>query len=355
MRIAIDISQVVYGTGVSHYRRHIAELLPKIDETNEYVLFAGAFRRRQEILTAFPKAKVFPIPPVIADIVWNKLHTLPIEKLIGEVDLVHTSDWAEPPSKLPKITTVHDLIPFKFPRIVPKVILSVHRDRIKWVAKESRRVIVPSENTKKDLVGFGFDESVIRVIPEAPNLDRAKDIDVQNVKRKYQIHSDYIISIGTKPWKNLDRIISAFHLSKSGKNLKLIVAGERKGTSFEDERGIRFLGYVPDGDLSPLLTGAKALVFTSLYEGFGVPILDAFNCSVPVVTSNVSSMPEVAGGAAVLVDPYNVNSIAEGIEKVLSAPKTYISLGSKRVKDFSWSKCAQETLEIYKEVITPRV
>ncbi len=350
MRIAIDISQIVYGTGVSHYRRHLAEILPRIDGSNEYVLFAGAFRRKKEMLTAFPKAKVFPIPPVVADIVWNKLHILPIEKLIGEVDLIHTSDWAEPPSRFPKVTTVHDLIPLKFPRIIPKVILSAHRDRMKWVAREARRVIVPSENTKKDLVEFGFDPSIIRVIPEASNLGKVNDQDVQNVKRRYQIRNDYIISIGTKSWKNLDRIISAFHLSKSGKNLKLIVVGERKGTHFEDERGVRFLGHVPDGDLSPLLTGAKALVFASLYEGFGVPILDGFACGVPVVTSNTSSMPEVAGSAAVLVDPYNVNSIAEGIEKALSAPKTYISLGSKRVKAFSWEKTARETLNVYKEI-----
>jgi len=97
------------------------------------------------------------------------------------------------------------------------------------------------------------------------------------------------------------------------------------------------------------LTGSSCLVFASTYEGFGVPILDAFNCSVPVVTSNVSSMPEVAGDAAVLVDPYDVNSIAEGIKKALGAPKTYVSLGLRRIKDFSWEKTAKLTLDIYNE------
>lgn len=351
MRIAIDISQVVYGTGVSHYREHLARILLQIDAENEYLLFAGVFRRRATILEVFPNAKVFPVPPVAANILWNKLHILPIEKLIGEVDLVHTSDWAEPPSKASKVTTVHDLIPFKFSRITPRLILNAHSDRLRWVAKESKRIIVPSQNTKKDLVEFGFDEGIVRVISEAPNLTNSIASEIERVRKGYQIHDDYIIAIGTKPWKNIERIIDAFHLSKSGKGLKLIVVGERKGTHFEDERGVRFLGHISDSDLAPLLTGAKALVFASLYEGFGVPILDGFACGVPVVTSNVSSMPEVAGDAAVLVDPYNVNSIAEGIEKALSAPKTYIAKGLKRVKDFSWEKCAQETLEVYKEAI----
>jgi len=113
LKIAIDISQIVYGTGVSVYTRKLIETLLTLDRENEYVLFAGAFRRRQEILEAFPNSKVFPIPPIAADFIWNRLHTFPIEKLIGEVDVLHTSDWSEPPSSSFKVTTVHDLYPLK--------------------------------------------------------------------------------------------------------------------------------------------------------------------------------------------------------------------------------------------------
>jgi glycosyltransferase involved in cell wall biosynthesis len=355
MRIAIDISQIVYGTGVSHYRKHLAYDLLQIDRDNEYILFGGSLRRLKELkqfASTIPgnhADKLFYIPPTLADIIWNRLHVFPIEKLIGNIDILHTSDWAEPPSKAFKITTIHDLIPIKFPRMTPAIIRSTHENRLRWVAKESKRIIVPSNCTKNDLVELGFSQDIIRVIPEAPNLQRASSSGIEEVKRKYKIFDDYIISIGTKPWKNVERMIKAYHLSKYGKNLKYIIVGETKGTRFVDERGVRFLGFVSDTDLQALVSGAKALIFASVYEGLGIPILDAFNCECPVVTSNISSMPEVAGDAAMLIDPYNVHSIADGIEKILKGPKAYIERGLKRVEDFSWEKTARMTLDVYKE------
>ena len=98
MKIAIDISQIVYGTGVSTYTENLVKNLLKIDKENEYLLFAGTLRRKQDVLKIFPQTKVFPIPPTLADFVWNRLHIYPIERLIGDVDVLHTSDWAEPPS-----------------------------------------------------------------------------------------------------------------------------------------------------------------------------------------------------------------------------------------------------------------
>jgi glycosyltransferase involved in cell wall biosynthesis len=349
VKVAIDVSQIVYGTGVSRYTIELVKNLLKIDGSNEYVLFAGTLRRKDDILKIFPQTKVFPIPPTLGDFIWNKLHVFPVDKLIGKVDVLHTSDWTEPPSKAFKVTTVHDLIPIKFPRITPPVILAAHRQRLKWIARESKRIIVPSINTKRDLVELGFDESIVRVTSEATSYEKADEKKVEETKRKYLIYDDYIISIGTKPWKNTDRIIRSYHLSKFGKNLKLVIVGERKGTDFKDERGVRYLGYVNEEDLRSLLTGAKVLVFPSLYEGFGIPILDAFACGTPVVTSNISSMPEVAGDAAVLVDPYDINSIADGIKKALDGPKSLIEKGTLRVKDFSWQKTARATLDVYNE------
>ncbi len=355
MRYAIDLSQIIYGTGVSHYRENLVRNLLKIDSENEYVLYGGSLRRIKDLrfkindlgLTPRTTVKTFPIPPRIADIVWNKLHILPIEKLIGQVDAVHTSDWAEPPSKMNKVTTVHDLVALKFSKITPRLVVETHKERLKWVNKESKIIIVPSIATKNDLIELGFDENKIRVIYEAPNLSKSNE--VEEIKKKYAIREDYIIAIGANPRKNTQSIIDAYHLSKYGKNLKLIIVGEKINTKLEDERGVRFLGHLPDDELSALLTGSSALVFPSLYEGLGIPVLDAFNCEVPVVTSNISSMPEVAGGAAVLVDPYDVNSIADGIEEALSKPKTLIAKGLKRVADFSWTKTAEETLKVYKE------
>ena len=349
MRVAIDISQVIYGTGVSVYTKNLVCFLLKNDKENEYVLFGGSLRRRRDILEEFPEAKVFPIPPTVSDILWNKLHIFPIEKLIGEIDVLHTSDWSEPPSRAFKVTTVHDLYPLKFPKLVHPKILDAHRKKLYWVKKESKRIIVPSSSTKEDLITAGFDSEIIRVIPEAPFYVKTTETEVERIRNKYNIRGDYLMAIGATPLKNTERIIKAFHLASAGKDVKLVVAGRPNNIKLEPERNIRFLGHVPQNDHSALLSGARGLVFASLYEGYGIPILEGFACGVPVVTSNIGSMPEVAGNAAILVDPTDTNSIADGIAQILRGAKAYVDKGTSRVKDFSWEKTAQMTLDVYRE------
>jgi len=358
MRVAIDISQIVYGTGVSVYTKNLVENLLKIDKENEYVLFAGSLRRRSEVLSAFPKAIVFPIPPTLADLIWNRLHILPIEKLIGDIDVFHTSDWAEPPSKAFKVTTVHDLAPFLYPNLFPRDIIrnivDTHKRKLFWVGEESKRMIVPTFATKKDLVGLGFKEEIIRVIPESISdaFKKLPDEQIEKTTRKYKIFGNYVMSVGMDPRKNTERIIKAFEHSSAGKDIKIVFVGQPKYMKISESRNIRILGNVPRDDLVGLYSGASALIYPSLYEGFGLPILEAFACECPVLTSNISSMSEVAGEAAVLVDPYKIDSISDGIEKILRGPKNYIEKGLKRVQDFSWEKTARMTLDVYKEAKT---
>lgn len=357
MKIAYDISQVIYGTGVSHYRKNLIKNLLEIDKENDYLLYGFSLRRKKELedfANSLPKkveSKFFPFPQKILNILWNRLHIIKLEKLIGDVDLIHTSDWLEPPSEAPKITTVHDLTPLKFPKETPKGVVAVHKKKLGWVLRESKAVIVPSIATKNDFITVGGDDSKIKVIHESNNFSKATDEDVEKTKKKYKVYSKYLIAIGTNPRKNLKRIIDAFHLSKAGKEIKLVIIGGGGDKSLNQERGVRYLGFVSDQDLAALLTGSEALVFASLYEGLGIPILDAFACDVPVITSNISAMPEAAGDAAVLVDPKDARSIANGIEEALSKPKTLVEKGKSRLKNFSWKKCAEETLKVYKEVI----
>lgn len=357
MKIAFDISQIIYGTGVSHYRAQLIKNLLEIDKQNEYILYGFSLRRKKELkdfANSLPKkveTKFFNFPQKILNILWNQLHILKIEKLIGEVDLVHTSDWLEPPSDVTKVTTVHDLVALKFPKITPNSVVSVQKKKLFWVKNESKRIIVPSFQTKKDLLGLGFSEDKINVVYEANNLAKQPVDKVEKVRKKYKIRNKYILAIGTNPRKNLKKIIEAFHLSRAGKNIKLLIVGETRGVTTIHERGVSYLGFVSDEDLSSLLTGAEVLVFPSLYEGLGIPILDSFACETPVVTSNLSSMPEAAGDAAVLVNPTDTRSIAKGIEEALDKPKTLVSKGKKQIKKFSWKKCAQDTLEIYKETL----
>jgi len=356
MKIAIDISQTIYGTGVSTYTRKLVDGLLKLDHENKYILFGGSMRRFSDLKNIAEsfignyESKIFKYPPALADFVWNRLHAFPLEKLLGEVDIVHTSDWSEPPTKAFKVTTVHDLYPFKFPKLVHPKIREVHKRKLLWVAKESNRVIVPSESTKSDLIKLGISPDIVRIIPEASVLSRASDEEVVQVKKKYRIQGDYLISIGVTQLKNTKRIIEAFHLSAAGKDLKLVIAGRPSNIDIKPERNIRMMGHVPQEDMAALMTGSSGLIYPSLYEGYGIPILDAFACGIPVVTSNVGSMPEVAGDAAILTDPYDVSSIKEGIEKALRGPKSFVEKGSARVKEFSWEKTAQMTLGVYKEV-----
>lgn len=356
MKIAIDISQVVYGTGVSVYTKNLVDNLLRIDGDNEYILFAGSLRRKGKILSMYPSARIFPIPPTLADLVWNRLHMFPIEKLIGSVDVLHTSDWSEPPSNAPKVTTVHDLAPFLYPNLFPRDIIrnivDVHKHKLSWVRKESKRIIVPTNATKIDLINLGFKEPLIRVIPESipEGYKKASEEEIKRILRKYKIFGNYVLSVGIDPRKNTEKIIKAFEHSAAGRDLKMVMVGSPKYTRIKESRNIRILGRVETDDLITLYSGASALIYPSYYEGFGLPILEAFACGCPVVTSDISSMAEVAGGAAALVDPYKTESIVEGIDKVLRGPKSFIEKGLRRVQDFSWEKTARMTLDVYREV-----
>lgn len=353
MRIAIDISQIVYGTGVSVYTKSLVDNLLEIDKENKYILFGGALRRIGD-LRRFG-ARVFPIPPTLADVVWNRLHTLPIETLIGKVDVFHSSDWTQPPSRAFKVTTIHDLSPVLFPKLIAKEnfrnIYAVHMRRLSWVKKEVDRIIVPSNATKKDLLKMGFNDDKIRVIPEAidPNFNRATESKINEVRARYQINSDYLIVVGANPRKNISNIITAYEQYKLKKDVKLVIIGTPQGVDLKEDRGLRILGHVSNDEKRALLSGAEALVYPSIYEGFGIPILEAFACECPVLTSNVSSLPEVAGNAAILVDPYDPYSIKSGIDKCLRNRIKLIELGKKRLKEFSWIKTAEQTLAVYKE------
>ncbi|HSX49217.1 MAG TPA: glycosyltransferase family 1 protein [Candidatus Saccharimonadales bacterium] len=345
MKIGIDISQIIYGTGVSHYTRELVGRLLQMDGGDQYILFGGSLRRQAELKKY--TEKVFPISPTFADLIWNRFHVLGIERLIGKVDVFHSSDWSQPPSSAFKVTTVHDLAAIKFPDETPRKVIEVHRRRLYWVVREADRIIVPTNAVKEDLMQIGADEKRIRVIYEGVSeIFKKRDKEsVSAVKRKFGIHEDYIMMVGVGLRKNTKNVIEAFQKTKDVR--KLVIVGGKKIDS--DIRGVVYTGYVSDDDLVSLYSGARALVYPSLYEGYGLPILQAFACELPVVTSNTGSMKEVAGDAAVLVNPNDVSSITEGINKALIGPKGLIKKGIKRVSDFSWDTCAKETLKVYKE------
>ena len=356
MKIGIDISQVVYGTGVSNYTRNLIEALLVLDKDNEYITFGGSLRRRRELealLASFKgniSGKTYPLPPTIADILWNRLHVLKIEKLIGDLDIFHSSDWTQPPSNAFKITTVHDLVPLRFPQFSHPRIVSAHKAQLKHIKKEIDIVIVPSHASKDDLIAVGVSEDKIRVIPEAPEpiFKPAKKKDIERLKKEHRVSKGYLLAVGVGPRKNTERIIEAYVKARAGRDLKLIILGHPY-KKIEQKRGVIFTGHVETSKMPIYYSGAEALVYPTIYEGFGLPVLEAFSCKTPVVTSNISSLPGVAGGAAEIVDPFDVKSITEGIKNALNRQKGLIDKGLKSSKAFSWVKTAKMTLEVYNE------
>jgi glycosyltransferase involved in cell wall biosynthesis len=355
MRIGIDISQVVYGTGVSTYTRNLVSELLIIDKENKYVLFGGYLRRKSDLERFFDalegnfEKRLYPIPPTLADFLWNRVHKVNIEKLIGKVDVYHSSNWSQPPTNAFNVTTVHDLVPLFYPEQSNPKLVAVHKRRLERVKVSVNRVIVPSNATKHDLRLAGISKEKIRVIPEAPEItERAKKSDIDKLKKSYGIVGKYLLSIGVNNRKNTERIIKAFERIGDENNIKLVIIGYPH-INLNVPQGVMVLGHVPHDELSAFYSGAEALLYPSLYEGFGIPILEAYTCKVPVVTSRSGSMKEVAGNASELVDPEDVNSITNGIAKVLSNREKYIKLGKKEVEKYKWKKTAEMTLDVYKE------
>lgn len=268
------------------------------------------------------------------------------------------------------VSMAYDLIPFIFPQVMSGQPLPV---RIGWRMNfrkllHSDAVIAISEATKNDLIQlFGVDSDKITVI--YPGMDHAlfnranaEDATRQSqVLRRYGIEGQYLLYVGDSEWrKNLHRVLMA--LAKLDREIRLVLVGKRASGDVALQGWIRelglegrvvTLGFVPDEDLPPLYGAAEAFIFPSLYEGFGLPVIEAMACGCPVITSNVSSMPEIAGDAALLVDPTDVNQIALAIKKIMNGNGLKSALseaGVKRAAFFSWEKSAKETLALIRTV-----
>jgi glycosyltransferase involved in cell wall biosynthesis len=365
MKIAIDISQAIYGTGVSVYTKNLAGALIKNYPNDEFVLFGGSLRRSKELLALAKKLKgtpkIYPFPPTFMDFVWNSLHILPVEKLIGEkVDLVHTSDWTEPPSRLPKVTTVHDLIPFKYPQTTTESIRNTHKKRLAWVMRESDKIIAVSQSTKEDLISIlKIPEEKIVVIPEGVEERYCpQSLDVQEmVKKHYRIKDNYLFTLSTlEPRKNQARLIKAFKIVRQEyPDLQLIIGGRTGwGEIPEAVEGVVMPGYISDADLPGLYSGCLAFVLPSIYEGFGLSPLQAMACGAPVAVSNISSLPEVVGEAGVLFDPESVEGIAAGIIEAIKNRGELKKKSLEQAAKFSWEKTASETYQVYLQVLAKK-
>jgi len=260
-----------------------------------------------------------------------------------------------------------------FPQYLPnRMALGYARASIATAARLADRVITVSDSSKHDILRFvNVEPSKIEVIPNAFDERFAiepAEAQVARVRERYQLQDEFVLYAGNvKPHKNLERLIDAFHLVRMRglDHLKLVLIGDEisRYTSLRRavhrhqlHKYVRFLGYLPEDTLTVMYRLASVFVFPSLYEGFGLPPLEAMASGTPVVTSNVSSLPEVAGDAAILVNPYEPESIANGIYRVLTdraAREELRRRGLERARQFSWESSVRRVREIYDAVGQP--
>lgn len=298
---------------------------------------------------------------------WTQL-ALPVSLTLGQKPDVFFSMAHYGPrfSPVPYVVTIHDLSYLHFPNLFKKNDLYQLTAWSRYSILNSAAVITPSTSTKDDILkNYKVKTSKITVTYEGYDSSRFKPQSkkqIDDIKKKYKIKGDYIIFVGTlQPRKNIERLIEAFHiLSKKHKDLttNLVVVGKLGwlyGSIFEKvktlgiQKNVVFTDFVPDSDLPALISGAKVYVNPSLWEGFGIPVIEAQACKVPVVVSNTSSLPEIVGTSAVQVDPESVESLSKGIEKVLGSDQTrsdLIKKGLENIKRFSWRSCAEQTLAV---------
>jgi len=358
MKIGLDISQIVYQTGVSRYTAELVKQLLKIDEANQYFLYGGSLRQRS-ILRSFvlsldkqPDYRLGLMSPKLADLFWNRLNLFPPDK--GQfLDLFHASNWALPKTRCPLVTTIHDLTFIKFPKEHLPYYIKVHTRHLKRAKKLADLIITDSQASKKDLIDYGIDPQKIRVVYLAasdifkPRLDK-------KILEKYQLTKPYLLTVGTQePRKNLKNLIAAYQ--KLENPPALVIAGKVGwGQPTKIVKRVNLVGFVPDEDLVTLYSGAKAFIYPSLYEGFGLPILEALSCACPVIVSKVSSLPELAGSAALYFNPLKHENIATAISQLLnlsSSQHHHLKQQSLiQAKRFSFKTTAKETLTVYKEL-----
>lgn len=359
MKIAIDISQAVYGTGVSVYTSNLVHYLKLLDKNNQYLPFGYSLRQKKHLANLFPGSLILPFPPTFMGLIWNQLHKINLETFTGPVDIYHSSDWTQAPSKALKVTTVHDLSPILFPEEMRgtsfRNITKNHTLRLKRVIDECDKIICVSQATASDLIKlFAVEQGRVVVIYEA--LPQGLSIipsstQISKIKDKYSLTNYVVVNSTLQPRKNIVRLINAFLNFRNRFQLpdQLVITGSRGWGNLDLPRhpSVIITGFLTDNDLASLIKGAEVMAQVSLYEGFSLPLLAAFHHRVPVVASNTSSHPETAGDAAIFVDPKNEEDIARGISEAASNKHKLIALGLKQLSKFSWEKTAQETIAVY--------
>ncbi len=372
MIIAVDIRPMAgLRTGIQEYTEQILSHLIPLAPEHQFKLFFSSFRQLPPDLPWMHadnvEVKHFQIPNNIlffAGSVWG--YPL-LDDMVGGADVFFSPHFFLAPlsHQCRRVTTFHDLSFLRFPEFFTRRKQWWHTVQMDPAgqARFSDKVIAVSESTKQDLVDFyHIDPANIQVVHLGNTMTPPSEDSLEAFKKKRQLSDRFILFLGTiEPRKNLSGMIRAFNIMKerSGfEDVELIIAG-KKGWQFEDvlediksspfAPAIRYLGHIPDSERSLYYKASTVFVYPSFFEGFGSPVLEAMACGTPVITSPNSSLAEVAGDAALMIDPYNISDLAEAMRIVLSDPeiqKRYSEKALVQAVKFSWDTAARETLDI---------
>ncbi len=367
MRIGIDARMLRYS-GIGKYIRNLIENLAGIDRKNQYILFCkeadlGVCKINQENFHfQVVRAPLFSLREQLS---------LPFMIKKNRLDIFHTPHFNLPlflPAK--RMVTIHDLIPLIFPEAgFSWLARTYYRFMNSQATKRARKIIVDSKNTKRDLIKFfKVPEGKIEVIYGAVS-ERFRPVNdaelLEKAKRRLDITKNFLLYVGLKERrKNLVSLIKVLEIlrRKMDFDIQLVIVGkedprftqaEETAKELDLVEEVLSLGEVSNEDLVLLYNAAQVFVFPSLYEGFGLPPLEAMACGTPVISSNTSSLPEVLGDTAILIDPHDINEWAEKIREVLTDEELREKLkrkGLERVKKFSWGRTAQDTLKVYESL-----
>ncbi|MDD5732027.1 MAG: glycosyltransferase family 1 protein [Patescibacteria group bacterium] len=350
-------------TGMGYLLDNLIPLIVEEDNSNIFKLLGSGFGINKK------NVRIITLPKIIQrgfNFLWKNIFFPPVNFLIGKTDIFFFTNFVDiPVTAEKKVLLIPDVAFKKFPQFIEKKNLVFLNKNVSKAIARSDKIITISENAKKEICKYYKipSEKVEVVYLGCPkNVEKVKDKNlIEVIKKKYGIEGKYILFVGTlEPRKNLSGLIEAYNsLDDKLKQEYQLVLGGAKGWHYDKifdivkkyqlENRVVFTGYIDENDRSAVYSGSSLFVYPSFYEGFGIPVLEAFTCGIPVVCADTSSLPEAAGDAAEYCQPDVTDSIKEAIKKVLGDKKIQnemIAKGYKRKTLFSWEKSAKKILNI---------
>ena len=355
MRIVVDVTPLSHPrTGIGNYMLGmLGGLSEASDGRHELVHFAPTgprnVRRLKAALDGIPgerKLIVLPPPSTVWRRLWSRSQLLPIERLVGPMDVFHFSDWMYPPQRNGvRTTTIHDLIPLHHPEWVNPRTTAIHVPKYRHAARTCDLIFANSAFTADDVADtLGYPRE--RIAVAHPGIHER----FQPEGSRRDFGAPYLLTVATlEPRKNLDILLAAFaQVRARWPELLLVIAGPAGWRGREPGGdGVRTLGYVDDEELPQLYRGASAFAYPSLYEGFGIPVIEAMASGAPTIASSHPSLDEASGNAAVRADPESAEAFAAGIDRALEDRERLMPQGLAHAAKFTWRACGEAMLRGY--------